>query len=317
MERHIVNDVNEQNTMLVDLVRDAMTGNRKKRLWDNIFRFSFLLYFVSISFSALYLSGMDTTESIDESHVGYINIHGAIARNGGVNAFHTIEALNTAFKSENTKAIVLDADSGGGSPSESDKIYKEILRLKLKYPEKKVYATVGDGCMSGCYYIISAADEILANETSLIGSIGVKMEAFGFVDVMEKIGVERRTLSAGAHKTMLDAYSPRDLEAESHILSKVLNKTHETFIQRVKEGRGDKLKSDDVFNGLVWSGVEAKKLGLVDGYGSLHEVARSYSDEAYMHDYTVKDRSLKALFSGITSEVLFNVIANANTPKIN
>jgi protease-4 len=317
MEQQTVKDVNDQNAMLVGLVKDAMLGNRKTQLWNNIFRFSFLLYFVSISFSALYLSGFDSSESVDEPHVGYVNIHGPIARSGGVNAFMTIEALNTAFKAENTKAIVLDADSGGGSPSESDKIYQEILRLKLEYPEKKVYATVGDGCMSGCYYIISAADEILANKTSLIGSIGVKLEAFGFVDVMDKIGVKRRTLSAGTHKTMLDPYSPRDTEAEAHLINKVLKVTHATFIESVKTGRGEKLKSDDVFNGLVWSGDEALKLGLIDGYGHLHSVAREYSDEALMHNYTVKDRSLKALFSGITSEALLNVISNAENFSIN
>ncbi|KZX83000.1 hypothetical protein A3715_18410 [Oleiphilus sp. HI0009] len=300
---------NEQET-LKEIVRDAINNNRKQNLWNTIFKFGFLIYLFFVSASTFYIAGMDNSELVEEEHIGYINIHGEIARKTGVDGYRTIKALNAAFESEYTKAIVLDADSGGGSPAQSDIIYREIMRLKEKYPEKKVYATVSDGCMSGCYYIVSAADEILANKTSIVGSIGVRLDTFGVTEIMKTLGVERRTLAAGEHKTLLDPFLPADPEGEKHILNNVIKKTHETFISAVKGGRGEKLKSEDVFNGLVWSGEEALKIGLIDGYGSIHDVARKYSDEGKMHNYTIKDGSLRALFTGATAKAISMAIEN-------
>lgn len=278
---------------------------RSKRKWSMAFKFSMLLYLCVSSGAFIYsmYSGAKK-DGLDESHVAVVDILGPIARSGGVNAYDTMESLQEAFDNENAVAVVLNADSGGGSPSQSDLIYNEILRLKAKHPEKKTYAVIGDVCASGCYYIVSAVDTILANKTSMIGSIGVKMEGFGFTGLMDKLGVERRNLIAGEFKTLADPFSPVNIDGTNFLKHNIVDKTHEVFIGAVKEGRGNRLKVDDLtFSGLVWVGEDALDKGLIDGFGDLFGIARDLTDSNNIHNYSKKKNSLRSLIMGTAAAV--------------
>lgn len=277
-----------------------MDEHKRDRLWKNVFKFFGLSYLmmglVMVGYFAYKSEGK---RDVDEEHVAVVDIVGPIALTGGVNSYNTLTSLEAAFKSESSVAVVLNADSPGGSPSQSDVIYEEILRLKREYPKKPIYTVVGDMCASGCYYIASATDMIYANPTSMIGSIGVKIEGFGFTELMDKLGVERRTLSAGEFKTMNDPYSPKDERVVAHIQENVLAETHKVFISSVKKGRGDRLSDDPkLFSGLVWTGEKAKELGLIDDFANLYSLSRDLTDTNKLHNYTHRDVSLKSLLSG-------------------
>ena len=199
--------------------------------------------------------------------------------------------LRAAFEDTNTKGVILRINSPGGSPVQSGYIYDEIRRLRGEYPQTKVYAVISDLGASGAYYIASAADEIYADKASLVGSIGVTAASFGFVEAMEKLGVERRVYTSGEHKAFLDPFQPQK-EEETRFWKSVLDTTHRQFIDSVKKGRGDRLKADEhpeLFSGLVWSGEQALQLGLVDALGSASYVAREVIGQKEMVDFTQRD----------------------------
>jgi protease-4 len=205
--------------------------------------------------------------------VAEVLLSGVIQSAGGINADDAIELLQEAFKAENAKAVILRLNSPGGSPVQSSRIYKAINRLKAKF-NKKLYVVAEDVCASGCYYIAAAADEIYADESSIIGSIGVVMSGFGVVDAMQKIGIERRLYTAGKNKGLGDMFLPEDEATINHIQTKILDKAHQNFINAVKKGRGNRLKDNkDLFTGLVWLGQDAYDLGLIDGIGDANFVA--------------------------------------------
>ena len=187
---------------------------------------------------------------------------------------------------------MLVINSPGGSPVQAGYIYDEVKRLRAEYPDKKVYAVIKDIGASGGYYIAAAADEIYADRASLVGSIGVTAASFGFVDLMEKMGVERRNFTAGEHKSFLDPFAPLQ-EDEKEFWETVLESTHKQFIQRVKEGRGERLvEADKLFSGLIWNGEQARDLGLIDDLGSPAMVAREIIGEEKLQDYTLKPSPL-------------------------
>jgi len=199
-----------------------------------------------------------------------------------------VSGLRRAFKDKNTAGVILRINSPGGSPVQSGYVYDEIKRLRKKYPDIKLYAVVTDICASGGYYIASAADEIYADKASIVGSIGVLMDGFGFVDTMKKVGVERRLLTAGKHKGILDPFSPLKPSEVKHV-QRLLDSIHQQFIDAVKAGRGDRLADDpQLFSGLFWNGEEGLKLGLVDGLGSSSYVAREIIGEEKVVDYTAR-----------------------------
>jgi len=199
--------------------------------------------------------------------------------------------------------VILRINSPGGSPVQSGYVYDEIRRLRKEYPQTPLYAVVGDMCASGGYYIAAAADEIYADKASVVGSIGVLMNGFGFVEAMEKLGVERRLLTAGAHKGFLDPFSPAQPDEIAHIQS-LLGDIHEQFIHAVKEGRGDRLQDDpSLFSGLVWTGEQAVKLGLVDGLGSAGHVAREVIGEENIMDFTPRPRYFEKLAANLGAAV--------------
>jgi protease-4 len=191
--------------------------------------------------------------------------------------------------------VILEINSPGGTPVQAKAIYDEILRLREKYPETKLYAVVTDLCASGGYYVASAAEEIYASEASIVGSIGVRMDGFGFQKVMEKLGVERRTLTAGENKALLDPFAPQNPEQQAH-LQGMLDQVHQLFINDVKAGRGDRLKeSDALFSGLIWSGEASLNLGLIDGYGSTDSVARELIGEENVVSFSPRQTLLEQL----------------------
>jgi len=223
-------------------------------------------------------------------HTAVIELQGAIAADSQASADQIVSSLRRAFKDPGTKGVVLRINSPGGSPVQSGYIYDEIRRLRGQYPDIKLYAVITDMGASGAYYIASAADAIYADKASLVGSIGVTAAGFGFVDTMEKLGVERRTYTAGAHKAFLDPFQPQR-EDETAFWQQVLGTVHQQFIDSVKTGRGDKLKDaehPELFSGLIWSGEQALALGLIDAFGSTSHVAREVVGEETLKNFTRK-----------------------------
>ena len=207
---------------------------------------------------------------------------------GAAVAMILVAALRQAFEDSGSQAVVLLINSPGGSPVQAGIINDEITRLKALH-DKKVYAVVEETCASAAYYIAAAADEIYVDKASLVGSIGVLMDGFGFTGLMDKLGIERRLMTAGENKAMLDPFSPQDANQRAYIQS-MLGEIHAQFIEVVKKGRGDRLKeSEDTFSGLVWSGQQAVQLGLADGLGNLDYVAREVVKAEDIVDYTHRE----------------------------
>ena len=211
-----------------------------------------------------------------KQHVAVIDIQGVIAQGEATSASSVIEGLQNAVKDKNTKGVILNINSPGGSPVQSAYIFDEIRRLKKLHPDLPIYSVVGDICASGGYYVAAASDKIFVSPASIIGSIGVIMNGFGFTSVMDKIGVERRLLTAGEHKALLDPFSPAKPQENEYMLG-LLDQVHQQFITAVREGRGDRLKeaqTPELFSGLVWTGAQGVVIGLADGFGSVESVAR-------------------------------------------
>jgi protease-4 len=286
-----------EKEVLEKLAFAAIDEQKTARRWGIFFKlltFGYLLLIFAIAVYPKWEAQMES--SGDEKHAAIIDVAGVIAEgNDGTSADAVIEGLRDAVKDSNTKGIILNINSPGGSPVQSAYIYDEIRRLKGKHPDMPIYAVVGDICASGGYYIASAADKIYVNSASIIGSIGVIMNGFGFVNVLEKLGVERRLLTAGAHKALLDPFSPAK-EQETQHMQGLLNQVHQQFIDAVKAGRGNRLKeSPDMFSGLVWTGTEGVKLGLADDFGSVDSVARDVLGTEEKVNFTPHEKLLERL----------------------
>jgi protease-4 len=247
-------------------------------------------YLIAIFGVAMYPTIKQDMGGNSKDHTAVIDVVGVIAEDKDSNAADIIESLRDAVKDKHTKGIILHSNSPGGSPVQSAYVYEEIRNIKKEHPDLPVYAVVSDICASGCYYIASASDKIFVNQSSLIGSIGVLMDGFGFVDVMQKLGVERRLLTAGAHKAMLDPFSPPK-EDETKYMQGLLDQVHQQFIGAVKAGRGDRLKeTPDMFSGLVWTGEAGVKLGVADGFGNDDHAAKDIIGAEKLVDFTQQGR---------------------------
>ncbi len=247
----------------------------RSRKWGIFFKSLFFIYVFSLLGMSVYPKIKSSFGGEDKYHTAVIDISGAIAEDKEANAADIVESLRDAVKDDQTKGIILHANSPGGSPVQSNYVYEEIRNIKKEHPNLPIYAVVSDICASGCYYIASATDKIFVNPSSLIGSIGVIMDGFGFVDVMQKLGVERRLLTAGTHKAMLDPFSPPKAD-ETQFMQSLINQVHQQFINAVKNGRGDRLKeTPEMFSGLVWTGEESVKIGISDTYGNDDFVAKT------------------------------------------
>ena len=282
---------------------------RRARRWGIFFKsLTFLYLFVALALFSPLLQLGGGAEGGD-SHTAVINVRGMIADQEQASADNIVGALRAAFEDSGTRAVVLRINSPGGSPVQSGYVYDEIRRLRGEYPQTRVYAVITDLGASGAYYIASAADEIYADKSSLVGSIGVTAATFGFVGALDKLGVERRVYTSGEHKAFLDPFQPQKQE-ETEFWSGVLATTHRQFIDSVKQGRGERLQADahpELFSGLIWSGEQALELGLIDGLGSTSHVARDVIGEEKLVDFTVKesplDRFTKKLGAGMGAQL--------------
>lgn len=276
----------EQKT-LRDLLFETLKEQRRKRRWNIFFKFFYII--LGLFFILWLASPDDSNFSLGKPHTAVIDIRGIIDDNSQASAKNVIDALKDAFKEPNAKGIILRINSPGGSPVQASYIYNEVMRQKYLHPKKPIYAVCVDLCTSAAYYIASSTDAIYANPSSLVGSIGALIDGFGFVGAEQKLGIERRLVTAGKSKGFLDPFSPLKKEDEAYA-HEMLDQIHEQFIIDVKRGRGKRLKEgDDIFSGRVWTGIGAQPLGLIDGFGSTESVARDIIKAKTMVNYTVKE----------------------------
>ena len=277
---------NSDAAILSDLAMATLKEQRRTRRWNIFFKLLFAGYFFLLIFMIYLPGGSKEVAKTTKTHTALVELNGVIASDSEANADTIITGLRAAFKEKKVKGVILRINSPGGSPVQSGYINDEIYRLKKKYPKKKMYAVISDICASGGYYVASAADEIYADKASVVGSIGVLMNGFGFVDAMKKLGVERRLYTAGKSKGFLDPFTEAKPEDVKHIQG-LLKNIHQQFIDTVRKGRGKRLKeTDKTFSGLVWTGEESVKNGLVDALGSSSYVAREIIKAEKIVDYT-------------------------------
>ncbi len=277
---------NWERTVLEKLALSAIQEQRRTRHWSILFKtLGFLYLFVVLFLAAGWFEGDGV--SIKE-HTALVDLQGVIAADQA-SADSVIGSLQGAFEDKKTKGVVLRINSPGGSPVQAGQIYDEIRRLRALHPKMPLYAVVDDICASGGYYVAAGADRIFVDKASIVGSIGVLMDGFGFTQTMEKLGVERRLLTAGENKGFLDPFSPADPEQQA-FAKQMLEEIHGQFIGVVREGRGKRLKeTPDMFSGLVWSGEKSIQLGLADGLGTVESVARDVIKAEDIVDYTQQE----------------------------
>jgi protease-4 len=272
--------------------RDYLADRRAERRWRVFFRMSWLIVFALLLWMAL--SARTSSTAPSAPHTALVEVRGEIAADTEASAELLVAALKNAFQDEGAQAVVLRFNSPGGSPVQAGIVNDEIRRLKALY-KKKVYAVIEEECASGAYYIAVAADEIFADKASIVGSIGVLMDGFGFTGTMEKLGVERRLITAGENKGIGDPFTPLSEKHRAYTQA-MIDQIHRQFIQVVKEGRGKRLKlNGETFSGLFWNGEEAVKLGLADHLGNLDYVAREVVKAEEIIDYTPKENVAERL----------------------
>ncbi|WP_444678060.1 signal peptide peptidase SppA [Halomonas sp. E19] len=274
-----------QQEMLDRWIGGVLTEQRRTRRWKLFFRFFFaLLILASLATSFYSLFGTPDREP-ERRHIGVVTVRGVIDSESPASAERIITGLNRAWEARNAAAVVVHIDSPGGSPVQSQRVYHEIMRLR-ELGDKPIIAVIEDVGASGAYYIASAADEIVAAPSSLVGSIGVIFASFGFEEAIDRLGIERRIFTSGENKGFLDPFTPLSND-EREFWQTVMDTTHRQFIHDVQAGRGERLAEDArLFTGLVWSGEQALGLGLVDVIGSLDAVSRELLGDVRLHDYT-------------------------------
>ncbi len=300
-----------EQSLVNELAREVLNEQRRNRRWGIFFKILLALYL--FAFLIIYIvENAETGGFGSEKHTALIEINGVIAADTEARADYIVTGLRKAFEDKNTQGVILRINSPGGSPVQAGYVNDEIKRLREKYPEIPLYAVISDVCASGGYYIAAAADKIYANKASIVGSIGVIMAGFGFVDAIEKLGVERRLLHAGEHKGFMDPFRPRKLDEEGHVQG-LLDEIHQQFIDIVKDGRGDRLINDEkLFSGLIWSGQESIKLGLVDELASASEVARDVIGAEDIVDYTKRENYLDRFAKQMGSAMLRSLNGSLN-----
>ncbi len=282
-------DPNWDRELIETLATASIKEQRRSRRWGIFFKLLMFAYMITLL--VLWTPGLviDAASGVGEDHTAVVEIKGVISAESEAGADTVITGLRAAFEDAHTKGVVLRINSPGGSAVQAGYINDEIKRLKKKYPEIPVYAVVTDLCASGGYYIAVAADKIYVDKASIVGSIGVIMGTFGVEQGMEKLGIERRLITAGKHKAILDPFSPFEESERQHVKAMV-DQIHQQFIDVVKEGRGDRLKDlPDTFSGLFWSGEESIHRGLADEYGSTSYVAREVIGEENLVNFTLTD----------------------------
>lgn len=276
-----------ERSLLEKIALASLKEQRAKRRWGIFFKMLVLSYLVAVLVLVVDWGGPE--KLVDSKHTALINLRGTIDATGDASASKINGALQSAFEDKGTAGIILRINSPGGSPVQSGIIYDEIRRLRAKHPAIPLYAVVEDLCASGGYYVASAADKIFVDKASIVGSIGVLMDGFGFTGAMDKLGVERRLLTAGSNKGFLDPFSPQDEKQNEHAQI-LLAEIHKQFIDVVRQGRGARLKeTPEMFSGLMWTGSQSVALGLADDLGTVDTVARDLIKVENILDYSVKE----------------------------
>ena len=280
------------DSVVEQFARDYMKDRRSERRWKLAFRIVWLVLLLMLLFSMF--AARKAANVPNGPHTALVEVRGEIASDTEASAERLVSGLKSAFEESSAQAVVLRINSPGGSPVQAGIVYDEIKRLKALH-KKKIYAVCEEVCASGAYYMAVAADEIYTDKASIVGSIGVLMDSFGFTGTMQKLGVERRLYTAGENKGMNDPFSPESDKQRAYTQA-MLDQIHKQFIRVVKEGRGKRLKEGpDTFSGLYWNGEEAVKLGLADKFGSLDYVAREVVHAEDVIDYTPKENIAERL----------------------
>lgn len=279
--------------IMYELAQDYM----KDRKWRRYFKLGlfalFVLYVIGVF--ALTKGGAGAGPTAKLPHTALVSLEGVIGGPNGVTSNQINHSLRKAFQAKQSQAVILRVNSPGGTPVQAANINEEIYRLKAEFPNKPIYTVVADLCASGGYFVAAATDKIFANRSSIVGSIGVRMDSFGFVDTLKKVGVERRSITAGENKAILDPFLPLQPEQRKHAET-MLAEVHQHFIDIVQEGRGDKLSDNpDLFSGLFWTGKDAQDLGLVDEIGGVDYVAREVVGQKELVDYSFRPNFLEEL----------------------
>ncbi len=295
---------NWQQQTIEKLALSGLKEQQTARRWSTFFKGLAFVYLFSLLILGLGLWG---DKGASGPHTALIDINGVIEAGGAVTADSVISSLNDAYESAGTKGIIFRINSPGGSPVQAGIINDEIVRQKKLHPKIPVYGVVEDICASGGYYIAAATDKIYVDKASIVGSIGVLMDGYGFTETMKKVGVERRLLTAGENKAMLDPFSPVNPKHQA-LAQAMLNEVHEQFKTVVRKGRGARLKETPAtFSGLFWSGEQSIKIGLADAYGSAEYVAREVIKQEEIVDYTyqetIADRFAKRLGASMAKAI--------------
>jgi len=287
-----------ERAVLEKVALKALDEQRRHRQWNALFRLLWLIFFFLLLSAWLGWIGRPDKDSLSAASgkfTALVDLEGVISPDSKASADKINKALNRAFKDSGTQGVVLRINSPGGSPVQSGYINDEMRRLRAKYPDKPLMVVVQDLCASGGYYVASAGDSIYVDKASLVGSIGVIISSFGFVETLKKLGIERRAYTAGENKDFLDPFAPENQAHKEHA-QKMLAEIHQQFIKVVRAGRGARLKeTPEMFSGLVWTGEESVKLGLADGLGGLDYVAREVIKAEKVVDFSPKENVFETL----------------------
>ena len=305
-------DNNWEKQTIEKIAMESLIQQKSSRRWSVFFKLVSLIYLGWVLFFVLTSSNNSTIATGD--FTALITLNGEIGVDSEVSAINVKSSLKEAYENPGTKALILAINSPGGSPVQSGIINDEITRYKSLYPQIPVYAVIEDICASGGYYIAVAADKIFVDKASIVGSIGVLMNGFGFDKAIKNLGVERRLITSGENKAILDPFLPIKPK-QREFMQDLLKEVHNQFIEAVKKGRGNKLAlNSDIFSGLFWSGESAIKLGLADGYGDMDLVAREIIGHEKIIDFTIQsnfaDRFAKKLGASIGSSMGKDILKN-------
>lgn len=288
-----------ERDVIETIATESLKEQRRARRWSIFFKALIFGYIAIASLLASRNGAFDLSFSTPETHTAIVDINGTIAADTKTNARRIVAGVEAAFENESTAGVILRINSGGGSPVQSGRVYDEVRRIRSEYEDVPLYAVIGDIGASGAYYIAAAADKIYADKSSLVGSIGVRSGGFGFVDTLDKLGVERRLITSGENKAFLDPFQPVKEDEVMHMES-VLANVHEQFKTAVREGRGEALKEDaEIFSGLIWTGEQALEKGLIDGLGSEMTIAREIFDAEKLVNFSPRDSLLDQFAGGV------------------
>ena len=303
---------NWERRLLEKIAFASIKEQRARRRWGIFFKLAVLAYLIA-GLVLLVDWEVGSEKLADGKHTALVNVRGVINSTGDATAEKINGALQSAFEDKRTAGVILRINSPGGSPVQSGIVYDEIRRLRAKYPDIALYVVVEDLCASGGYYIASAADRIFVDKASVVGSIGVLMDGFGFTGTMEKLGIERRLLTSGDNKGMLDPFSPLSPEHKAHAQT-MLTQIHQQFIDVVRKNRSNRLKENpDTFSGMVWTGQQAIQMGLADQLGSINSVARDVVKQEKIVDYTKRENVAEKLVKKFGVSVGVGMVQAAKT----